>query len=325
MTIQIRKAERKQRKLKAALVGPSGSGKTYTALELARGLAGEAGRVLLLDTENSSSELYADQHEFDIANLSDTSVKSYIAALKEGERLGYSVVVIDSLSHAWEYLLEEVDNEQKRNRGGNSFAAWKNVTPIYRELVDAIVRAGCHVITTMRAKTDYVMEEFTDSSGKTRTKPVKVGLAPVFRQGGEYEFDLVATLDYEHNFIPEKTRLAWMTGLVVKHPSRELGAKIGAWLSAAKEETPPVIQPKAAAKEESEAEKTSRDALSTGDAFLYTLPAGWSAAQCATLFGVLRTQYGVIRVEGRTLACFQPVPELEELKGLEARNTEVTA
>lgn len=311
MTIQIRKAERKQRKLKAALVGPSGSGKTYTALELARGLAGD-GRVLLLDTENSSSELYADQHEFDIANLTDTSVKSYIAALKEGERLGYSVVVIDSLSHAWEYLLEEVDNEQKRNRGGNSFAAWKNVTPIYRELVDAIVRAGCHVITTMRAKTDYVMEEFTDSSGKTRTKPVKVGLAPVFRQGGEYEFDLVATLDHEHNFIPEKTRLAWMAGLVVKNPSRELGAKIGQWLSAAKAE--PVATPTPVAAHESDDEQMTRDALASGDAHLYELPAAWTREQCAALFKPLRARYGVVSVEGRVLACHQAVEELSEFR-----------
>lgn len=325
MTIQIRKAERKQRKLKAALVGPSGSGKTYTALELARGLAGEAGRVLLLDTENSSSELYADLFNFDVANLTDTSVKTYVEALKEAERLGYSVVVIDSLSHAWEYLLEEADNEKKKNRGGNSFNAWANVTPIYRTLVDAVVRAGCHVVATMRAKTEYVMEEFTDSSGKTRTRPVKVGLGPVFRQGGEYEFDVVATIDLEHNLFFEKTRLDFLSGRVVKKPTAELGREMVAFLSAGKAETPPIIQPKAAAKEESEAEKTSRDALATGDAFLYTLPGEWSAAQCATLFGVLRTQYGVIRVEGRTLACFQPVPELEDLKNLETTSTEAQA
>jgi len=183
------------------------------------------------------------------------------------------------------------------------------------------VRAGCHVITTMRAKTDYVMEEFTDSSGKTRTKPVKVGLAPVFRAGGEYEFDVVATLDHDHNFICEKTRIAWLGSLVVKNPSRELGAKIGAWLSSAKAEEKSESSPPAA-RVESDDEKMTRDAISSGDAFLYTLPADWTGERCAQTFKALRAKYGVVRFEGRTLACHRAVAELEELN---QSNTEVEA
>jgi hypothetical protein len=322
MKIEIRKAERKQRKFKAALVGVSGAGKTYTALELAKGIAGETGKVLLLDTENSSSELYADRFSFDVANLSETTVANYIAALKEGERLGYDVVVIDSLSHAWEYLLEEVDNEAKRNRGGNSFAAWAKVTPIYRELVDAIVRAGVHVIATMRAKSDYVMEEFTDSSGKTRTKPVKVGLAPIFRAGGEYEFDVVANLDLDHNLIIEKTRIDWLGGKVIRNADSKLGSDIGSWLSSAKAAPAPVITP-TAAKGDGIDDTATRDAIASGDAFLYTLPADWTGERCAQTFKALRAKYGVVRVEGRTLACHSEVPELEALKqvGMEASAT----
>jgi|LakMenEpi03Aug12_release.lakeMendotaPanAssembly.Ray.scaffolds.fasta_scaffold258661_2 hypothetical protein len=322
MKIEIRKAERKQRKFKAALVGVSGSGKTYTALELAKGLAGEGGKVLLLDTENSSSELYADRFSFDVANLAETTVANYIAALKEGERLGYDVVVIDSLSHAWEYLLEEVDNEAKRNRGGNSFAAWKAVTPIYRELVDAIVRAGVHVIATMRAKSDYVMEEFTDGSGKTRTRPVKVGLAPQFRAGGEYEFDVVANLDLDHNLIIEKTRIDWLGGKVIRNADSKLGAEIGSWLSSAKAASAPVISP-TAAKSDGVDDTLTREAIKEGFAVFYTLPADWTGDKCATTFKALRATYGVVRVEGRTLACHSEVPELEALKraGTEASAT----
>src|SRR5437764_14538035 len=104
MILQIRRAERKAKKLKAALVGVSGAGKTWTALELATGLA-NGGRVLVIDTERSSSTLYADHFEFDVMDLPDTNVQSYLGALDAAVREGYEVVVIDSLSHAWAYLL----------------------------------------------------------------------------------------------------------------------------------------------------------------------------------------------------------------------------
>jgi hypothetical protein len=58
----------------------------------------------------------------------------------------------------------------------------------------------------MRAKTEWQIEEYQDKNGHTKKKPVKIGLAPMFRQGSEFEFDLVANIDAEHNFIVEKTR-----------------------------------------------------------------------------------------------------------------------
>jgi len=58
------------------------------------------------------------------------------------------------------------------------------------------------VICTMRTKTDY--QEQTDSNGKK--KRVKIGLAPVQRDGLEYEFDLVGYMDEDNTFIVDKTR-----------------------------------------------------------------------------------------------------------------------
>jgi KaiC/GvpD/RAD55 family RecA-like ATPase len=235
MILQIRRAERKAKKLKAALVGVSGAGKTWTALELAAGLV-TGGRTLVIDTERSSSSLYADHFDFDIMDLPDTNVQTYLGALDTAARQGYEVVVIDSLSHAWEYLLEEVDNIQKRDRRFNSFTAWSEVTPIYRQLVQKIVGVPAHVIATMRAKSDYVMEEYVTASGKTATRPVKVGLAPVFRQGGEYEFDVVANIDLSHTLVVEKTRIDFLADQVIKRPGREVGKKVREWIDSAKAE-----------------------------------------------------------------------------------------
>ena len=321
MNIQVRKAERKQKKLKLNLAAVSGAGKTFTSLALARGLVGEQGKILLVDTENSSSEMYADRFNFDIANLTDTSVKSYLEYIRYGETNGYDVVILDSLSHAWQSLLDEVDAEQKRNRGGNSFAAWRNVTPIYRQLVDGIVRANVHIISTMRAKSDYVMEEYTDASGKKRTMPRKVGLAPIFREGGEYEFDVVATLDLDHNLIVEKSRIDWLADAVLNKPGLELGQKLGQWLGSAKAEERPAPAPAAAAavkREETDAEKLTRDALAAGAAFRYSLPADWTKAQCAEALRFGREKYGVVHVEGRVLASAADVPEWSEYRAKES-------
>src|SRR5689334_22751378 len=233
MVLEIRRAERKVKKLKAALVGVSGAGKTWTALELATGLT-TGGRILVIDTERSSSTLYADHFDFDVMDLPDTNVQTYLGALDTATRQGYEVVVIDSLSHAWEYLLEEVDNIQKRDSRFNSFTAWSEVTPIYRQLVQKIVSVPAHVIATMRAKCDYVMEEYVNASGKTATRPVKVGLAPVFRQGGEYEFDVVANIDLSHTLVVEKTRIDFLADQVIKRPGREIGKKIREWIDSAK-------------------------------------------------------------------------------------------
>lgn len=243
MSIQFKRAQRIQRKFKGCIAGPSGSGKTWTALEIARGLAGESGRIAVADTEQSSAALYADNFAFDHVDLPNTSVKAYIEVIEAAAAAGYSVLVIDSLSHAWEYLLEEVDNVQSRQRG-NSFTAWKSITPIYKELVEAIVKAPIHIIATMRSKTDYVMEEVQGQDGKTRTVPKKVGLAPVFRQGGEYEFDWMGTIDLEHKLVVEKSRLPQFADRVISKPNFKIGAEIGAWLAggAPEEMKPSAVQ-----------------------------------------------------------------------------------
>ena len=56
---------------------------------------------------------------------------------------------------------------------------------------------NCHVIVTLRSKTEYVQEK-DEKTGKTRVK--KLGLAPVQRDDFEYEFMLVMDCDKDtHN------------------------------------------------------------------------------------------------------------------------------
>jgi hypothetical protein len=238
----FQRAQKTQARLRLALIGPAGAGKTYTALELAKHLGG---KVAVVDTEHGSAAKYADLYEFDTVALTDFSPEGYISLLREAEQAGYDVVVLDSLTHEWKWCLEEVDNVKARTKNPNSFAAWKDITPRHNSLTEAILQSSCHVIGTMRMKMEYVLEE--DEKG--RKVPRKVGMAPVQRDGVEYEFDLIGDLDLDNTLVVSKTRCPALAGKVIRKPGAELAAVLKEWLGtgiAAPAVTPTAVPPKAA-------------------------------------------------------------------------------
>ena len=90
-----------------AIQGPSGSGKTYSALLIAFGLCDDFSKVAVIDTENHSAELSAHLGEFNVLNLSGPfTPEKYIQALDVCQKAGMEVVIIDSVTHEWENLLE---------------------------------------------------------------------------------------------------------------------------------------------------------------------------------------------------------------------------
>lgn len=223
-------ATKSSAKLRLALFGPSGAGKTYTALSVASGIA-DGGKVAVVDTEHGSASLYADLFAFDVAEMSPPFMPSkYEKALAEAAAAGYDVVVLDSLTHAWNGtggVLEIVDDEKVKQRGGNDFTAWKKGTKVWRGLLDAIISAPLHVIVTARSKTEYVIEE--DSRGKKA--PRKVGLAPEARDGIEYEFTLVGEIDHEHRMVITKSRMDSMADRVIDKPGPGFGTEVLSWLN----------------------------------------------------------------------------------------------
>jgi hypothetical protein len=227
MSFQFTKATKSQSRARIALIGPSGSGKTYSALEMARGL-GE--RIAVIDTEHGSASKYADRFGFDVLNLEHHDPITYVKAIQAAEAAGYDVIVVDSLSHAWSGsggALEQVDAAAKRSKG-NSYVAWRDVTPKHNAMVNALVGCKAHLIVTMRAKTAYELQK-DDKTGKVQ--PIKIGMAPIQRDGVEYEFDVVADIDLDHNLIVSKTRMSDLDGLVEHKPGFELGRRIADWLT----------------------------------------------------------------------------------------------
>lgn len=204
----FQRAERKRAWMKMALTGPSGSGKTYSALRLAFGLGK---RVAVIDTENGSASLYADLGQYDVLEISPPfTVPKYREAIAEALAGGYDVLIIDSLTHAWAGeggLLAQ--KEALDSRGGNQYTNWASITKLHEAFKASILQAPIHVVATMRSKTEYVVEQ--DQRGKST--PRKVGLAPIQRDGMEYEFTTVLDIALDHTAIPSKDRTGLFDGL----------------------------------------------------------------------------------------------------------------
>ena len=229
----FQKAQRIVKKARIGICGAAGSGKTLSALKIACGLGS---KVALVDTENNSSVLYADRIEFDVLNIEPPfEIDKYIKAIHQAEAAGYDVLILDSISHAWAGEGGLLDTQGKLADGGmNSFTAWRKLTPQHNAFIEAMIRSKLHLIATMRSKMDYVVE--TNEKGKS--VPKKVGLAPVQREGMDYEFDIVLDLDLNHNAQSTKDRSSLFDGRLVSKPDEKVGKQILEWLDRGQQPVP---------------------------------------------------------------------------------------
>lgn len=236
-----RKAHKSRVKLKLAIQGPSGSGKTEGALALAKHLVPD-GKVLLIDTENESASLYANRYDFDTIPLRPPyTSERYKAAMHAAIEHKYDVLIVDSITHQWDgqggilRRKEELD----RTPGSNSYTNWARFTPEHTGFIEFIKQIPIHTIVTMRSKQDYVLE----ANDKGKQTPKKVGLAPIQREGTEYEYTLVFDVDMGHKAIASKNRTTLFGNFEqvdLTDPAVAIG--IREWLDDG-EEAPEPVQP----------------------------------------------------------------------------------
>jgi hypothetical protein len=234
-SLSFTKATKKAAKGRIALDGPSGSGKTYTALMIASELSG---RIAVIDTEHGSASKYADIYSFDTLHLDRYSPQILIDALGAAAVAGYEVVVVDSLSHFWmgtDGMLEQVDKAAKRS-GGHGMSGWKEMRPVERQMVESLLAYPGHIICTLRVKTDWVEGE--NARGKRVMQ--KVGTKAEQREGLEYEFDLVASMDLSNELTVGKSRCPALAGEIVARPGRAFAETFKAWLDDGVDDGPTV-------------------------------------------------------------------------------------
>lgn len=226
--MKLRQSQRKQAKIKMALQGSAGAGKTMSALLLAKGLTNNnLEKVAVIDTENGSADLYSHIGNYNVLTLQPPfSPEQYIKAIDICLSEGMEVIIIDSISHCWDFLLD-----YHSKLAGNSFTNWNKVTPRQKAFVDKILQSPAHIIATMRTKQDYVLNQ---KNGKF--VPEKVGLKAIQRDGVEYEFTIVFDIDSKHFARSSKDRTNLFAGRPEFMINSATGKRILDWCNAPSQE-----------------------------------------------------------------------------------------
>lgn len=238
----FKKATKSQAKLHMVLSGASGSGKTETSLGIGTNLGK---RVAVIDTEMGSAAKAASRYNFDVCEVTgDYDPRKLIKLLSEAGEC-YDVLIVDSLTHFWNGtpngFLDLVEQEGKRMTASgkkvDSFASWKQISPIYNAMVHAILSCKAHTICTVRSKMAY---------DRTNGKVTKIGLEPEMREGFTYEMDIEGILNENHDLVIGKTRCAELDGKLFHKAGKDLADILNRWLSDGEinlHDTPPPTVP----------------------------------------------------------------------------------
>jgi len=171
VTFTFRPAVRMNVPLLIGLAGGTGSGKTYTALTLARGLAG--GKPFAgIDTENGRMLIYAD--EFPELQHGEIEApfrpEKYADAVEAADKQGFPVIVVDSASHEWYGDGGCLDWQEALMRGDESrrLMSWIEPKKAHKRMVTRLLQVNAHVILCFRAEPKVEMIDDPQRPGKKK-------------------------------------------------------------------------------------------------------------------------------------------------------------
>ncbi len=203
--LEIRKAERTRIKVKIGMSGVYNSGKTKGALRLAYGLCGKKwDKIIVVSSEpNQSADIYAnefcdDTNQYSVIDLTqnkDYSPEQYIRALRLAESGGFEVVILDTITHEWDDILDSVDRDNKAAEAQNKKLfgnGWLENGARHKAFLQAIMTSSCHVILTCRQDEEIVM---VTENGKQRRKVV--GMKDLTRKNWTYDLNFHFILEAE--------------------------------------------------------------------------------------------------------------------------------
>jgi len=164
-------AKNRQAYAKVGMYGEEGSGKTYTAMKLARGIVDFLGkaakrRVHMVDSEVGSDYI---AHHFAAAGVEFQVEKT--RALKTllertEESIGVAdVLIVDSMTHFWEKIIEDYLAEVNRKPALMQFQDWGIVKPRFHEFNELFLNSALHIIACGRLQYVYEYQK-SETSGK---------------------------------------------------------------------------------------------------------------------------------------------------------------
>lgn len=178
-----------------ALVGGTNSGKTYSALRLARGIAGPQGKIAVLDTEGGRTLHLKEHFEFDVALLEPPfSSEKFSQAAIDAEAAGYAVLVIDSFSMEWvgdggvldmqERELDRMAGDDWKKRERVYMASWVKPKRKHKKMVNSFLQRTMPVVFAIR--------------GEESIKPAEEGGKPlkIFKMQMDHRFAFEVTVSF---------------------------------------------------------------------------------------------------------------------------------
>jgi hypothetical protein len=232
MSITFRPAVREKLPLLLGLAGGTGSGKTFSALELAKGIS-QGARFAVIDSENGRASTYADQFDFDTADLrAPFRPQTYTDAILAADAAGYPVIVVDSASHEWygdggclDWHDEIMGTDQKKN-----ITAWIEPKKSHKRMVTRLLQTSAHVILCFRAEPKVEVE--TDSQGRMKVIPKASltgldGWIPIAEKNLPYELTASFLLMADKPGVPKPIKLPEPLQGLMPAPGNPLDAKVG--------------------------------------------------------------------------------------------------
>ncbi len=191
--MQLHKITKKDARCNTLLYGKYGSGKTVTALKLASSVGK---KIAVLDTEGRRTAVYLDQFKFDAFDVSNThNPKDYADAIKQLADEGYDVIILDSLSEAWDgnkggvlataAELEREPNQGEKKKTVRGQLKWVAAKADWEAMFSTMREVKSVIICTAKEK-----EVFDPISKKSTGE-----FAPVMEKNTPYWFDVVLHMD----------------------------------------------------------------------------------------------------------------------------------
>ena len=174
------------------VAGGTGSGKTFSALRIARGIAGPTGRIAAIDTEAKRMSHYAGRFDFDVTDMAPPfRPERFAQAAADAEKAGYAVLVIDSMTHEWagEGGVLDWHDELKGDDERQNMRAWIKPKTAHKAMIGSLLQRRIPIVLCFRAE-----EKVKVGPGG---KPEPQGWTPIGDSRFMFELTTMITLSNE--------------------------------------------------------------------------------------------------------------------------------
>jgi hypothetical protein len=245
VSFTFRPAAREDVSLLIGLSGGTGSGKTYSAMRLAKGIAGDR-PFAVIDTEASRARHYADQFRFDHGDLMPPfTPDAYANAIAAADAAKYPVIVVDSASHEWageggvleaqEAELYRMAKDDYNRREACKMASWIKPKTAHKHMVQRLLQVRAHLILCFRAEPKIEMVKGSDGKWEIREKQSLTGLhgwMPICEKNLPFEMTASFLLMADRPGVPQPIKLQQQHRalFLLDQPITEAcGAALAAW------------------------------------------------------------------------------------------------